>query len=424
MLNMIIITLAIIIQHAVSEEIINARTDSSEISTLINLNLGSPPIPLILQIQIGTKFLENLGQFIFDQSISEIDQKYYEQQKRLGVKQFYDIKQSQTAQIEEPFERQNLLYKSQISGVFVNDILSYKNIQTKYKFACVQNLNSLYQSFYNGVVVFDRLSDNIIDQMYNQNAIRTSDYILSGLKYNVQFGDSNITYNSIDITFDLDAKAEYYNTPSNPLVSNSDTFQIMSYGIYLNDEDISEKIMQKRIILDQITNQQGKLDDTVYIPSSLYQFIQNKYNIPEDKNFQNCAYCQCQEAMNLPEIFLMTEQYRISVKAENYIKKSENDCYITLYIADSFIVSSALLFHQNNKIMYQKQSNSIKIINAQLINHLELNSIIITFPIFSGLIFISLLYISLLWSLNFKQYKQEDLSFMKQSIRFELRKIQ
>ncbi|KAL4478557.1 hypothetical protein ABPG74_006792 [Tetrahymena malaccensis] len=425
MLNLIIITLAIIIQHVSCEEIINAREDINQISTLININLGSPPIPLSLKIQFGTKSFQNLGQFIIDQSISQTNQKLFEQLKSVGVNQLYDIKKSKTAQIYDVFERQEAQYNGDINGILVDDILSYKNIQTKYKFACAQNISSIQSICYNGLIIFDRLSNNIIDQMYYSNSIRTRDYILSGQKYNTQIGDSTLTQNSIDIIFDLDSKAEYYNTPSNPMISNSDTFQIMSYGIYLDGEDVTDKLKQRKITLDQITDYSDHIDNNIYIPTNLYQLIQEKYNLPYygENYFKNCAFCQCQEAINLPEITLMTEQYKISIKSEYYVKKSESDCSLHLNTADSFIISSALLFHSDNKIMYQKQSNSIKIINSQLIKHIKLNSVIATFSIFSGTALISLLFISLKWSLKFKLYKQEEQNVMDEVIGYELKKI-
>ncbi|EAR86165.1 transmembrane protein, putative (macronuclear) [Tetrahymena thermophila SB210] len=412
----IIIIGAIISPYINCIETMSARTDYTQLSTLINFNLGSPAVPLKLQAYFGTlSDNSNLGQFIIDLSIRDTNYQYYEQLYNIGVKKFYSIDKSSTVQIEKPFERkEQSRYGGQISGVYAKDVLSYNKIKSNYQFACVQFAYDLIQIYYNGVIVFNKITDNIFDQMYQENAISTSDYILSGSKYDLPISDTTfIQTNSIDITFDLDINSEYYNNPSNPLVSNSDTFQIMSYGIYLDGEDFTDKIKQKRITLDQLTDQSGKINDTTYIPKDLLEMVMQNYNIPDDFTYRSCNNCQCYEAESLPEISLFTEEYKITIKPDQYIVKYENSCFVNLDKSDNFVISSPLLFNSDIKILYQKQSNSIKIINAKLINHMNLKQIIIIFPILNLLILITLLYIPIKWALNFQSYKLEQISTLQ-----------
>ncbi|EAR99188.1 eukaryotic aspartyl protease family protein (macronuclear) [Tetrahymena thermophila SB210] len=406
LLNLFTIIGALILQRVLSEETIDARQDLFQLQTTISFNLGSPSVPQKLRVYLGTKSYSQLGQFIIDQSYTENNQIYADQIKYYKIT-LYDMKKSTTAQIQETFEKEDQVYDQKIQGVFVNDMLSYNKIQSKYKFACATYGQSQY-FYYNGVIIFNRLDENIFDQMYQSKSIRTSDYILSGSKSQILIDNFPFIQNNIHITFDLDKTNEYYNNPSNPLVSNSDTFQIMSYGIYLNHEDVTDKLKNKKVTLDQITNHSSDIDETIYLPNDLFQIMQNQYNLPDSSYFQGCAQCQCQEAANLPEITLITEQYKIIIKPSQYIKSDQYDCLIYLSAADSFVISSSLLLHTESKIMYQKQSNSIKIINGQLINHLNIDCIMAIFSTFTGIITASLSYIILIQLLNLKLYKQEE----------------
>ncbi|KAL4478561.1 hypothetical protein ABPG74_006796 [Tetrahymena malaccensis] len=406
MLRILTILVTLILQRVLSEEVINTQSDYYQMATLINLSIGSPPAPLQLQVQFGTKSQNTFGQFIIDQSFVENSYQYAEMVKNYEFKNIYNIKKSSTALSKEPFQIEDPLYHDQISGNYVSDIISYNNIQSKYQFACVTN-GDMQFFYYSGVIIFDRLGQNIFDQMYKSQSIKTSDYILTGEKKTVKIYDFSYTWNQINIIFDLDQSSDYYKYPSNPMISNSDHFEIMSYGIYMDNEDVTDKLKYKKVSLDQITNY-NVIEDMISIPTDLLQLIQNKYNIPEELSFRGCAKCQCQDVVNLPEITIITEQYKFSINRSQYTQGNEYDCNIYLRGQDRFILSSAILFHTNNKIMYQKSSNSIKIINGQLINHLNINYIIATFSTFSTLIMVSLVYIILNQSFNFKLSKSEE----------------
>ncbi|KAL4478559.1 hypothetical protein ABPG74_006794 [Tetrahymena malaccensis] len=401
--------IALIFQLVYGVETISTFNSDNQLSIQITLNLGTPAIPLTPQVQFGTNSMFNFGQYFFDQSIQQTSQILYEQIQQSGIEQLYDITKSSTSQIESPFLRQDNYNGGSMQGNYVNDILSFKNIKTIFNFACVQTAINVYQIYSSGIIIFNRLSENIFDQMYRQNTIKTSDYILSGSQYIVNNGNFTYSQNKIEITFDLDPSSDYYSFPSNPLVSGIDTFQIMAYGIYINGEDLTEQLKHRRISIDQITQQSGYIDDQTYVPQDLFQILQQKYNLPNrDYSYYNCANCQCQEVQNLPEITLFTEQYIIKISPDQYTSSFlTNQCQLNLVYSDTFQISSALLFHSNKKIMYQKSSNSIKIFDVELINHLNLNSIIVTFSIFSGLSLIILIYLSLQIFLKFKSHKLE-----------------
>ncbi|KAL4506289.1 hypothetical protein ABPG73_017023 [Tetrahymena malaccensis] len=323
MLRILTILVTLILQRVLSEEVINTQSDYYQMATLINLSIGSPPAPLQLQVQFGTKSQNTFGQFIIDQSFVENSYQYAEMVKNYEFKNIYNIKKSSTALSKEPFQIEDPLYHDQISGNYVSDIISYNNIQSKYQFACVTN-GDMQFFYYSGVIIFDRLGQNIFDQMYKSQSIKTSDYILTGEKKTVKIYDFSYTWNQINIIFDLDQSSDYYKYPSNPMISNSDHFEIMSYGIYMDNEDVTDKLKYKKVSLDQITNY-NVIEDMISIPTDLLQLIQNKYNIPEELSFRGCAKCQCQDVVNLPEITIITEQYKFSINRSQYTQGNEYD---------------------------------------------------------------------------------------------------
>ncbi|KAL4481846.1 hypothetical protein ABPG74_007935 [Tetrahymena malaccensis] len=409
--------IALIFQLVYCVETISTFYSDSQVSIQISLNLGTPAIPLTTQVQFGTNSMYNFGQYFFDQSIQQTSQILYEQIQQSGIEKLYDITKSSTFQIESPFLMQENYNGGSMQGNYVNDILSYNNIKVVFNFACVQTAINVYQIYSSGVIIFNRLSENIFDLMYKQNAIKTSDCILSGSQYIVNIGGFNYLQNKIEITFDLDPSSDYYSVPSNPLVNGMDTFQIMAYGIYINGEDLTESLKHRKISIDQITQQIGYINDQIYVPQDLYQILQQKYNLPINQYLYNCENCQCQEVKNLPEITLFTEQYIIKITPDQYTSSYLTEqCQINLVYSNAFQISSALLFHSNKKIMYQKSSSSIKIFDVELINHLNLNSIIVTFSTFSGLSLIILISLSFQMLLKFKSYKLEIFHIKKECV--------
>ncbi|KAL4478563.1 hypothetical protein ABPG74_006798 [Tetrahymena malaccensis] len=409
MLRLLTIFGALILQSVLCEEII--KTESYRDQTLINFSLGFPPVSLKLQLQFGIISQYKFGDFIIDKSFTENDKDYANKLLSNGINNLYATKESSTALQGEPLQVKKILYSDEISGNYVNDILMYNGLQSKYQFACVTG--GKFQSFYhNGVIYFDRLGQNIFDQMYQSQTIKTSDYILSGSLKSIQDYYSNSTQYQISINFDLDQNSEYYKYPSNPMISNSDIFEVMSYGIYLNDEDVTDKLKYKKVSFDQITIF-DKIEQFIYFPTDFLKLYQMKYNQQGRFVYPNCGSCQCEQVANLPEITLITEEYKISIKPSSYLISIQDHCQLYIKESDRFQISSSQLFHTDTKIMYQKQSNSIKIINGQLISHFNLNYIIVIFSTFSGFIITSLLYIILKYQLNYKQYKLEEINQKK-----------
>ncbi|EAR99191.2 transmembrane protein, putative (macronuclear) [Tetrahymena thermophila SB210] len=431
MLRFLTFILVLILQkkQAFCIETITTHYDSNQLQVQVNLNVGSPPVPLALDVYFGTVQQQSqsqsqlsLGQYIFDQSIQQTSPDFYELLSSAGIEVLYDTTKSSTSQLGNSFQRQNN-QGTYIQGVYVNDILSFKSIQGKYNFACVQQVQNMYSAFSDGQIIFNRIYQNLFDQLYQQNAIKTSDYILRGSQYIVhQSDDVSFLQNSIEISFDLDKNSSYYDFPSNPMINNIDTFEIMNYGIYLDGQDVTDKVKTRKLSFDQINSQRGYIDVSTYIPKDLFNIISMKYNLPPNgQSYSNCKQCQCQEVANLPEIALITEQYKITIQPNQYMSYRDGECNFNLISSDSFNIAFPLMFNNIN-IMYQKSSNSIKLINAELINHLNLNSIIATFSIFSAINFISLIYFSSVWLLKFKLYKSENLHKIEAANVFEINK--
>ncbi|EAR99189.2 transmembrane protein, putative (macronuclear) [Tetrahymena thermophila SB210] len=140
LLNLLTI-FGLILQRVLSEETIDAHQDINKQQTTVNFSLGSPSAPQKLIVYFGTKIYPQLGQFIIDQSYTENNEFYNNQIQNYKIT-FYNMKKSTTAQILETFEKEDQVYDQKIQGVFVNDMLSYNKIQSKFKFVA----NYLIQS--------------------------------------------------------------------------------------------------------------------------------------------------------------------------------------------------------------------------------------------------------------------------------------
>lgn len=62
---------------------------------------------------------------------------------------------------------------------------------------------------------------------------------------------TRVSYN-IDLYYNLDRNSDFYSYPSNELIKDSDTFDIKAYGIYLNEEDVTDKLKYRVVNFDTI----------------------------------------------------------------------------------------------------------------------------------------------------------------------------
>ncbi|EAR82567.2 eukaryotic aspartyl protease family protein (macronuclear) [Tetrahymena thermophila SB210] len=372
-------------------------SDQQPQSLLIaNINLGTPPQNIPVMLFFGTN-LPRLGQFILNKSVQGTNEMFDLFQQQIGITNYYDLDSSTTSQIKGNYESVQELsggYGGKMTGKYVQDVLQIGKLKFLYYFACAQQITTLNQAYSGGLIFFQRTEDNIFDLMYQQKITKTRDYILQGSTYKLNGGQfNNIGYN-LKMLFDLESNSQYYNYPPNQLVPNSDLFEMYSYGIYLDGEDISDKIKYKRIQIDQLTDTQGLRFDQITIPSDLFQIIISKYDYVESLQISNCTQCQCDRAKNLPKITLITQEYKLTIDPSQYTEyyKDQDLCQIKLSQNDYFNFAKSLIFNSNIQVMYSKQSDTVRLIGAQTINHVNIDAIKYIFPIFTAIILTGLLF--------------------------------
>ncbi|KAL4476507.1 hypothetical protein ABPG74_010240 [Tetrahymena malaccensis] len=360
----------------------------------INVKVGTPPIDQILLLSFGQNQDNALGHFIFDKSIIENSNEYYSYY--LTQLTLYDMTKSSTADIVSPIIDSPGLYDNTggyVSGNTVQDIFQIGNVKFNYKFIAAIQENGLPYSYLNGLVTLDRYQDNIFDIMYQQKIIQTRDYMLTS--YTSQDKDKNSILN-VNLEYDLDQDSKNYKYPSNQMIAGQ-TFNIKAYGIYLNDQDVTDKIKYRVITFDE------PLENTyVKIPIDLYQLINQDpqvYDLLNDQYIFNCPNCQCEEIDLLPSIKVVSQEYVFEITPSMYTNyylshtKTERQCTIHLVGVDNtFNFSYQLSLKQKIPIMYQKASNSLKFVGLKTVSHLSMEVFILVISLFSGTALIILIY--------------------------------
>ncbi|KAL4426451.1 hypothetical protein ABPG74_012952 [Tetrahymena malaccensis] len=393
--------------------LVNGQNVIDTHSLLANINLGTPPQDIQVMLYFGND-LPNLGQFIFDKSVQGQYSTFDILQEVFKIKSYYDLNSSSTSQIKGNYEsnqEQKGGYGERMHGKYVQDIMQIGKIKFNYQFACSQQIVRLNQPYSGGLIFFQKTEDNIFDLMYKQKAIKTADYVLQG---STQIIDQNynVIGHNLKIIFDLESNSKYYNSPSNQLVANSDLFQMYCYGIYLDGEDISDKIKYRKVQVDQFTNSWSLSSKYIKIPSDLYLIITTKYQQLSSQIIFNCNKCQCKETQKLPVITLITQEYKLTIDPSSYLDEISFDgsCQVNLFQDTYFNFASNLLFNRNIQIMYSKQSNSVRLIGADTIKHMNIEAIKYIFPIFTALILAGLLF-TISWSIY--QIRNIKLEYIK-----------
>ncbi|EAR82565.2 eukaryotic aspartyl protease family protein (macronuclear) [Tetrahymena thermophila SB210] len=362
---------------------------------IANINLGTPPQNIPVMLFFGTN-LPRLGQFILNKSVQGTNEIFDLLQKQIGMTNYYDLDSSTTSEQKGDYEsvQEQSGYGGQMRGKYVQDVLQIGKLKFKYYFACAQKITSLNQAYSGGMIFFQRTEDNIFDLMYKQKIIKTRDYVLQGSTYEINGGySSNKGYN-LKMHFDLESNSQYYNYPPNQLVPNSDIFEMYCYGIYLDGEDISDKIKYKRIFIDQLTDTIDLGDNTIGIPLDLYSMLASKYDSVGRQQIFNCAKCQCDQIKNLPTITLITQEYKLTIDPSQYTQHIEqmDMCQVHLTQEKQFNFAKSLIFNSNIQVMYSKQPDTVRLIGAQTINHVNIDAIKYIFPIFTAIILTGLLF--------------------------------
>ncbi|KAL4474787.1 hypothetical protein ABPG74_001483 [Tetrahymena malaccensis] len=384
----------------------------------ISANFGTPPVDQKLQFLLGKREESAIGQFLFDSSIKDNNQQYYQQS--LQYLTLYDMRQSSTAKIDpQQIQSGNFYYGNggNISGNKVTDIIEIGNVKFNYTFLCatqVTQLNFMFNS--NGILYLNRYQDSLFDLMYQQNKIKTSDYIVKILKQKQQGMMSSYKMN---LHFDLDKDSDYYNYPSNPMIKG-DQFKIMAYGVYVNGQDVSDKLKHFKINFDLQLNSLG-----VGIPTDLYNMI------TKDQGYfqpfiQNCPNCECPQTKDLPSFKVITQEYAFEITPDMYLIKQQqqqidqpnsfqnSDCQIGLLsMGEQFNFQQGFQDITQTPIMYQKATNSLKFIGVQTMQHMNITVLIITLSCLNFLVLISLIYFAFLFVKEFTLYKMEQIQLLK-----------
>ncbi|EAR88243.1 transmembrane protein, putative (macronuclear) [Tetrahymena thermophila SB210] len=372
------------IQQIFCEQILQATLVDGDFQ--IKAKVGTPPIDQILMLQFGQNQDNVLGYFIFDKSIIKYDNQYYTQ--FLSQLTLYDMLKSSTANIDSSVIDSPGLYDNYggyVSGNTVQDVLEIGNVKFNYKFISAIEAPDLHDPYLNGLVTFDRYQDNIFDIMYQQKVIKTRDYILTSFS---SFDQKQTPILNVNFQYDLDQYSNNYRYPSNQM-NNGKTFQIKAYGIYVNDQDVTDNIKFRIITFDEPFEL-----NQVKIPMDLFNLIQQDIeilNIIQNGQIPNCPNCQCQQTKILPTFKVISEEYVFEITPNMYTsyllgeEGKYNYCRIRLVGYDnSFSFSYQLSLYSKIPIMYQKASNSLRFIGNKTVGHQKIEILIPVMSFFSG----------------------------------------
>ncbi|KAL4504313.1 hypothetical protein ABPG72_021151 [Tetrahymena utriculariae] len=373
---------------------------------------STPPIDQYLIFQIGLDNQSQFGQFIFDSSIKINDSKFYEQYLRGFT--LYNMEKSSSADINPQivkYASSNTYPRQYIQGNIVTDLLQIGNTKFNYTFLCASQQYNLFNTYFNGVTMLNRLQDNIFDEMYSQHVIQTRDYLISMELFPVT--DYGINLKKLSIRYDLDQRSDNYNYPSNIMI-NSDMFAIKAYGIYLNGEDVTDKIKNRQINFDNFY-------DYLMIPDDLYTIVQQDQevkNMLTQTSIYDCKDCKCSQIQKLPKIKVITQEYMFEITPEMYTyyildtkSLQQYTCQIILGSQPEFRFAQQLLSQQKLSIMYQKEISSLKFVGAQTITHVNILNIIITLSLLNGACLVSLIFFAIK---QLKQYRSIKLEYFQE----------
>ncbi|KAL4474786.1 hypothetical protein ABPG74_001482 [Tetrahymena malaccensis] len=366
-----------------------------------SVQVGTPGISQKLQMLLGKRDESVVGQLLFDSSVKTNNKQYYEDQlKNLTL---YDMYNSSTAKIN-PQQVQSASffagYGGYVIGNNVVDVMQVGDIQFNYTFLCAtqeMQLRSVQNA--NGIIYLNKYQDNLFDQMFEQDKIKTRDYIVDIKKLNSLGVMSKYQMN---LQFDLDKDSDYYKYPSNPM-TNSDAFSMMAYGVYLNGQDISDKLKYFKVNFDYPVGDLG-----IGIPSDLYKLISQKHNFL----IENCPNCDCPETKALPSFQIFTQEYVFEITSDMYLNQqpdiSSQLCQVFLFSkGDQFLFQKNYQAVTQTAIMYEKESNSLKFIGTKTMQHMKIKNLMIILSLQDSFILLSLLYFILLFIKGYKNLKME-----------------
>ncbi|KAL4480460.1 hypothetical protein ABPG74_020976 [Tetrahymena malaccensis] len=380
---LVFIFISSVICEGILQMEINSGDQTSSNSNKITLLLGTPPVSQQIIASFTVSSSDDLGQFIIDSSIQKNDPEYYENQVQPYGITLYDMHSSLTAQIGQSYQS-NTVYGGYFVGNIVNDVMTIGNKQFQYQFPCVVNdPQPLPFQFLNGQTIFNRSNKNYFDYMIEQNVIQNSDYLLQ---------KSQQQNSKVDIVFDLENNNPIYSQAKNPLEGNSQ-FNIKFYGIYANNQDISDKLKNRIINFDMVDFSQN----TFYIPMELKQmYFQNLHQY----DLSNCVNCQCQIILSLPTFKFISQEYIFEITPSmytNYQKEQDRDgnvrgkCKINAMSFSKYNFASYLIKFANAKIMYSKETNSLRFDGIKKTKHMNLDTSIVIISSLNSVIFALLL---------------------------------
>ncbi|KAL4465041.1 hypothetical protein ABPG72_010485 [Tetrahymena utriculariae] len=303
-----------------ASSLVNDQAKQNSYSLPANINLGTPPQNIQVMFNFGTDF-PNLGQFIFNKSVQNTDEFLDMLQQQTGIKNQYDLNSSTTSEIKD-----NQVSYAEITGeqrepmysIYVQDVFQIGKIKFKYYFARSYQIGKIHLAYSGGLIIFQRTQDNIFYLMYRQQVIKTRDYILQRSTQIISSQYSNQVIYNLQILFDLESNSKYYSYPQNQLIPNSDLFEIYCYGIYLDTEDVSDKIKYKKVQIHQLTSKISYFSPQIRIPSDLYQMIPSQYDQIANQLILNCSVLmqQSQETpQNYPYNIKIQVDYRKQLKS-------------------------------------------------------------------------------------------------------------
>ncbi|EAR95279.1 transmembrane protein, putative (macronuclear) [Tetrahymena thermophila SB210] len=374
----------------------NTQSNSNKITLL----LGTPPVSQQILAQFDLSDSSDLGQFIIDSSIQANDPEFYENQVQPYGLTLYNMHSSSTAQIGESYQS-NTVYGGYFVGNIVQDVIKIGDKQFKYSFPCVVNDPSrLPFSFLNGRVLFNRKDKNYFDYMKEQDIIQSSDYLLQKTQQQKQ---------KIDIVYDLDRNNNpIFNSPEDSLVG-SNLFNLKIYGVYANNQDITDKLKHRIVNFDPVDISTNYL----YVPQEIYQmYFQSIFQY----DFSKCENCKCQITENLPTFKLVSQEYIFDITPSMYTYyqtqqtpdgKIYGQCQINVMNYGYYNFASQLLKYANAKILFSKENNSLRINGIKTVQHLNLKSLIVIFSSFNSVVFTFLVFTAFYLINKQKQLKGE-----------------
>ncbi|KAL4504314.1 hypothetical protein ABPG72_021152 [Tetrahymena utriculariae] len=347
--------LLLFIQRAICEQELLLQADLDFQNFVLSIQIGTPLVEQQLTFQIGQDFQSKLGQFLFDSSIKINDQSFYQQY--LSGLTLYNMKKSSSADInhlqivKQPSSSDE--YMQYVQGNIVTDILQVDNTKFKYTFLSTDQQKYLINRFFNGVSWLNRYYNNIFDDMYSQHTIGTRYYLMS--MQLLPINDDGVRLKKMRLRQDLDQRSDNYKYASNIMIK-SDYFAIKAYGIYLSGEDVTDKLKNRSINFDGLSEQ-------FMIPQELYNIVildQDVKDILSGASIHDCKDCKCSKIQKLPKIKVITEEYIFEIPPEMYTQFIINPYNLKPYCQISIGIFFIFQFHTATFINKKGFSNVLK----------------------------------------------------------------